>query len=151
MNLGQELKLDRPPKKYEKNIGILVDMLPVVFACLLVCYFSWNNFKKSNVDPQDALLILGGGCAAMLMIAAAAFYATRRCIRKTYIRVCQLGISGVAQIPGFKTQEFSIPYGQLRKVNTKADQLVITTQDGKLSLCLEDGEQTKDLIRSLMV
>ena len=150
MNLGEELKVDRPPKKYERNWGILVDLLPVILACVMVCLLTWSKMKDSTMEQKNIILMFSATCAAVLMIAAAAFYASRRAARKTYIRVCRMGISGVAQVAGIRNQEFSLPYGEIRKVNTRADQLVITTREGKLTMPLQEFEETKDLIRSLM-
>ena len=87
MNLGEELKVDRPPKKYERNWGILVDLLPVILACVMVCLLTWSKMKDSTMEQKDIILMLSATCAATLMIAAAAFYASRRAARKSFVEV----------------------------------------------------------------
>ena len=149
MELGEELKVISYPKKYGKKTRFLVDMIPVVLACVMVCLFSWSTLEKGGVDIADRIKLLSAGCAAMLMVTTAFFYASRRSLRKTYLKVCRFGIAGVAQ-HGIQTKEFDLPYSAIRKVQVRAEQVVITTAEDKLTLTLEDPEGTKDLICSFM-
>ena len=61
MELGEELKRIGYPKKYGKKARFLVDMIPVVLACVTVCLFSWSNLEKGGVDMKDRILLLSAG------------------------------------------------------------------------------------------
>ena len=150
MELGEELKVVSYSKKYGKKTRVLVDMIPVVLACVMVCLLSWSKLEKSGMSEADRLMLLGAVCAAVLMVTAAFFYASRRSLRKTYLKVCRFGIAGVAQQGSLQTREFALPYSAIRKVQVRVEQLVITTAEGKLTLTPEDPEGTKELIRSFM-
>lgn len=148
--MGNELKRDFCPEKYCAQETVFVESLPVLFAVVVVAFFSGNLFDAGGMHLAITILMEIVFAGALYGFSFFLFRGMKKRLSETYLSVCEKGVCGICPKNGYQNREFSLLYAAIDKVDVKGERLFVYSKKGNVVLTLKDAQGTATLIRTRM-
>ncbi len=145
-DLGRELKRSVVPQKYCNKSSLIGDLLPSAVIFLLIEVYSCLLMNESFgiISFIIGFVTYIGFMTALYF----AFAKIKKSLATTYMTVCENGIYGVYS-KGISTQEYCIPYSDIKSFSSKKDYIrIVSASSGAFLQYLEDAVQIAEIIGS---